>query len=292
MKGLLSTKFTDASLIGNKQINKEYIMTNIEFFKQQAKNLFKDYNTRVYNENEGFYEYSPRFFNDIDEILDIFHIGEEDSFTLMNAQHIIARLSGFYKWNELINASEPALELGRLLLINRIDYQMKQGYFTNLVESMIVADWKIYEQENLKDLDDESKLEVFKKVFLENESVKKNKRPKIRFNFKDAVNPQDMLKKIMREKNLSAEKAITSSITQKNCIRIIETGYASVALQMWGHADPYSEKEKLDNTIVEFKLSKDKERLVNLIMEKEDVSFDQAILYFMLFTLESLGYHI
>ena len=61
---------------------------------------------------------------------------------------------------------------------------------------------------------------------------------------------------------------------------------------MWGHADPYSEKEKLDNTIVEFKLSKDKERLVNLIMEKEDVSFDQAILYFMLFTLESLGYHI
>ena len=53
MKGLLSTKFTDASLIGNKQINKEYIMTNIEFFKQQAKNLFKDYNTRVYNENEG-----------------------------------------------------------------------------------------------------------------------------------------------------------------------------------------------------------------------------------------------
>ena len=292
MKGLLSTKFTDASLIGNKQINKEYIMTNIEFFKQQVKNLFKDYNTRVYNENEGFYEYSPRFFNDIDEILDIFHIGEEDSFTLMNAQHIIARLSGFYKWSELINASEPALELGRLLLINRIDYQMKQGYFTNLVESMIVADWKIYEKENLKDLDDESKLEVFKKVFLENESVKKNKRPKIRFNFKDAVNPQDMLKKIMREKNLSAEKAITSSITQKNCIRIIETGYASVALQMWGHADPYSEKEKLDNTIVEFKLSKDKERLVNLIMEKEDVSFDQAILYFMLFTLESLGYHI
>ncbi len=292
MKGLLSTKFTDASLIGNKQINKEYIMTNIEFFKQQAKNLFKDYNTRVYNENEGLYEYSPRFFNDIDEILDNFHIGEEDPFTLMNAQHIIARLSGFYKWNELINASEPALELGRLLLINRIDYQMKQGYFTNLVESMIVADWKIYEKENLKDLDDESKLEVFKKVFLENESVKKNKRPKIRFNFKDAVNPQDMLKKIMREKNLSAEKAITSSITQKNCIRIIETDYADVALQMWGHADPYAEKEKLDNTIVEFKLSKDKERLVNLIMEKEDVSFDQAILYFMLFTLESLGYHI
>lgn len=267
-------------------------MTNIEFYKQQAKNFFKDYNTRVYNENEGFYEYSPRFFNDIDEILDNFNIGEEDSFTLMNAQHIIARLSGFYKWNELINASEAALELGKLLLSNRQDYQEKQGYFTNLVESMIVADWKLYEQENLKDFDDESKLEIFKKVFLEDNSTKSNKRPVIKFNFKGSVNPQDMLKKIMREKNLSAEKAITSSITQKNCIRIIETGYASIALQMWGHADPEAEKEKLDDPIVEFKLSKEKERLVNLIMEKEDVSFDQAILYFMLFTLESLGYHI
>ena len=31
-------------------------MTNIDFFKQQSKNFLKDYNTRVYDENEGFYE--------------------------------------------------------------------------------------------------------------------------------------------------------------------------------------------------------------------------------------------
>ena len=61
---------------------------------------------------------------------------------------------------------------------------------------------------------------------------------------------------------------------------------------MWGHADPDGEREKLDNHVVEFKLSKDKERLVGLIMDKENVSFEVAILYFMLFTLESLGYHI
>lgn len=267
-------------------------MTNIDFFKQQSKNFLKDYKTRVYDENEGFYEYSPRFFNDIEDILDKFHIGEEDSLTLMNAQHIIARLSGFYKWNELINASESALELGKLLLTNREEYQARQGYFTNMVESMIVADWKMYENEHLKDFDDEEKLEVFKKVFLEDKPIKRNKSPKIKFNFKEAVDPQDMLKKIMREKNLSADKAITSSITQKNCIRIIETGYASVALQMWGHADPEEEKEKLDDPIVEFKLSKEKERLVGLIMEKEQVPLHIAILYFMLFALEALGYHI
>ena len=266
-------------------------MTNIEFFKQQAKNLLKDYNPRVYNEDEGFYDYSPRFFNDIDEIINNFNINEEEPFSLMNAQHVISRLAGFYKWTELIKASESRLELGKLLLTCREEYQKKQGYFTNMVESMIVADWKLYEQENLKDFDDDAKLEIFKKVFLEDAPVK-NTRPKITFNFKNATNPQDMLKKIMREKGLSAEKAILSSITQKNCIRIIETGYAGIALQMWGHADPDGEREKLDNPGVEFKLSKDKERLVGLIMDKENVSFEVAILYFMLFTLESLGYHI
>lgn len=267
-------------------------MISIDFFKQQAKNLLKDYNTRVYDEDEGLYEYSPRFFNDIDDIIMNFDIDEEGSFTLMNAQHVIARLAGFHKWTELIKASEPALELGKLLLKNRQIYQEKQGYFTDLVESMIVADWKEYEQQYLKDLDDEAKLEVFKKVFLDEEPAKNNKGAKITLNFKGATNPQDMLKKIMRAKGLSPEKAILSSITQKNCIRIIETGWAGIALPLWGHADPDGEFEKLDNPVVEIKLSKDKERLVDLIMKKEKVPFQQAILYFMLFMLESLGYHI
>ena len=50
--------------------------------------------------------------------------------------------------------------------------------------------------------------------------------------------------------------------------------------------------KKLDDPVVKFKLSKDKEHLVSIVMEKENVSFETAILYFMLFTLESLGYHI
>ena len=266
-------------------------MTNIEYFKLQAKNFLKDYKTKVYNEDEGIYEYSPRFFHDIDEIIMSFNINEKDSFSLMNAQHVIAELAGFYKWTELLKASESRLELGKLLLTYREEYQKKQGYFTNMCGSMLVADWEFYEQTNLKDVDDDFKLEIFKKVFLE-DAPRKSKRPQTTFDFKDSIIAQDMLKKIMREKGSSAEKAILSSITQKNCIRIIETEYAGIALQMWGHADPNKESEKLDNPVVKFKLSKDKERLVSLIMDKEGVSFEVAILYFMLFTLESLGYHI
>lgn len=267
-------------------------MTNIEFFKQQAKNLLKDYKTRYFNKDEGYYEYNPRFFSDFEDIALNFHIENKGEFTLMKAQHIIARLSGFDKWTDLIKASEPSLELGKLLLTHRIEYEKEQGYFTNLVESLIVADWKNYEKENLKDFDDASKLEVFKRVFLHEGESKKFERPTVVFDFTNHDLAQDMLVKIMKKKNLPADKAILSSITQTNCLRIIETGYASVALSLWGHDDPYREKEKLENPKVKFKLNKSKERLVALIMEKENVDFGKAVLFFMLFALEGLGYHI
>ncbi len=127
-------------------------MANVEFFKQQSKKFLKDYKTRVFNEKEGVYEYHPCYFLDIDSIIVDFDINEDKQFTLMNAQHIIALLSGFKKWNELIAASESLLEIGKLLLTNR--------------ERFSTEEWKIYENLNLQDINDESKLEVFKQVFL------------------------------------------------------------------------------------------------------------------------------
>lgn len=253
-------------------------MTNIEFFKQQAKNLLKDYKTLYFNKNEGYYEYNPRFFSDFEDIALNFKIEDNGEFTLMKAQHIIAKLSGFNKWADLIKASEPSLELGKLLLTN--------------CKNINVEDWQMYESANLKDFDDETKLEIFKHVFLGEGENKKNERPTVIFDFTDNDLAQDMLVTIMKRKNLPADKAILSSITQTICLRIIETEYASVALPLWGHDDPYKAKEKLDNPEVKFKLNKAKERLVALIMDKENVDFETAILFFMLFELESLGYHI
>ena len=257
-------------------------MANIEFFKQQSKNFMKDYKTRAFNEAEGFYEYSPRHFQDIDELLYDFGFKDDKSFTLMNAQHIIARLSGFYKWNELIQASEAALEIGKLLLINRHHSQ-----WVNIVE-----DWKMYEFQNLQGFDDDAKLEVFKMVFLGQNMPKKRKAPVITVDFTEETDAQDMLSKIMKKKNLTPDKALLSTITQKNCVTILATGWAGMAVSLWGHADPDGEREKLEDPIVKIKLSKDKERLISIVMEKENVSFGEALLYFMIFTLESLGYHI
>jgi hypothetical protein len=267
-------------------------MANIEFFKQQSKNLLKDYKTRTFNENEGFYEYTPHYFQDIDELLDIFGIGEEDSFSLMNAQHIIARLSGFYKWNELIQASESALEIGKLLLTNREAYQQKQGILTNMIESLIVADWKEYESKHLQNFDDEAKLEIFKKVVLQEGAPKRRKTPVHTIDFSNNIDAQDMLSKIMKEKDLTPEKALLSTITKRNFVTILATGWAGIAVSLWGHDDPDREREKLEDPIIKIKLSKDRERLISIVMEEENVSLDEAILYFMIFTLESLGYHI
>ena len=199
-------------------------MTNIEFFKLQAKNLFSDYKSRMYNDSDGTYDYFPRFFTDINDIIFNFEIDEEDPFTLMNAQHVIARLAGFYKWTELIKASEPGLELGKLLLTNRIDYLKNVPIITN-DESMIVEDWKFFLAENdLQDCDDETKLNIFKDYFLQQDKIiKQLRKEKISIDFSNDAKAQDMLVAIMKEKNLTPEKAILSSITQKIFVRIIET---------------------------------------------------------------------
>lgn len=127
-------------------------MTHIEYFKLQSKNLFKDFKTKKLS-SEGLYEYSPKYF-DIDGIVCDFDINE-DSFSLMNAQHIIALLVGFNKWTDLSKASDAELELAKLLF----DNQHKIG----------IEDWQMYitrvENDNNTDFGSENRLEIFKHVF-------------------------------------------------------------------------------------------------------------------------------
>lgn len=85
-------------------------MKTIEHFKLQEKNLHKDFKTQktYFDPSLGgdFFEYAPKFF-DVDALVTDFEI-DEDNFTLMNAQHIIAKLVGFEKWTELLKASSRA----------------------------------------------------------------------------------------------------------------------------------------------------------------------------------------
>ena len=88
-------------------------MEHIDYFKLQAKNLLKDFKTRFFNEETKLYEYKPKFF-DISSIFidfDFPDYKDDFSFTLMNAQHLIAKIVRFDNWGKLANASEEDLRL-------------------------------------------------------------------------------------------------------------------------------------------------------------------------------------
>jgi hypothetical protein len=132
-------------------------MTHIEFFKLQAKNLFRDYKTQTsYIDNvdgNSYYTYDPKYF-DIERIF-LDYEWDEENFNLMKAQHLFALLLGFKKWADLLKASDAELELAKLLF----DYQDK----------IDLEDWRVYiagaEFDNKKTFDTEDRIEIFKNVF-------------------------------------------------------------------------------------------------------------------------------
>ncbi len=120
-------------------------MTHVEYFKLQAKNLFKDFQTKT-----------EKHFPIDAEYLVICEYGyDEEGFSLMNAQHIIALMGGFDKWTTLIKASAPELEIARLLFDNH--------------ETLFVEDWHMYvagvERDGIA-LDAETKLQILKQIWL------------------------------------------------------------------------------------------------------------------------------
>lgn len=132
-------------------------MKPIDFFRLQAKNLHKDFKTQTpaLPSDDSINHYDTTYF-DVDGIVIDFDL-DEDKLTLMKAQHIIALLAGFNKWNDLISASETELELAKLLFDN--------------MHKISAEEWQWYLISNERDsnmtFDSEIKLEIFKKVFAE-----------------------------------------------------------------------------------------------------------------------------
>lgn len=134
-------------------------MNTIDYFKLQSKNLHKDFKTKqpvVDKTTTAFqYEYSPKYF-DVEMVITDFDI-DEDNFSLMNAQHVIAKIANFEKWTSLLKASPEELELAMLLFEhqNRIDLIGWQFY---------IADAQSLNEE---ELDAEIQVDIFKQVVIE-----------------------------------------------------------------------------------------------------------------------------
>lgn len=99
----------------------------IAFFKLQAKNLHKDYKTRVErigDNGKASYEYKPKYL-DIKCIFSDFKV-DESNFTLMKAQHVIARMVGFKKWDDLLKGSLDELETRYILFSKQDTISMRE----------------------------------------------------------------------------------------------------------------------------------------------------------------------
>ena len=95
-------------------------MSNLEYFKNEAKKCLKDWQTQTKTvESDGYisYHYDWKFY-DVGDLFFYYELDDKDEqdIKLARAQHYIAKMVGFKKWDDLIHASEIELELAELLL--------------------------------------------------------------------------------------------------------------------------------------------------------------------------------
>jgi hypothetical protein len=114
----------------------------------------------------------------------------------------------------------------------------------------------------------------------------------VKLDFSNFEAAQDMIKLLQQEKGLSVPSSIQFSVNSKIYHRILDTGWASIALTIWGHDDPERDRLSLENSLIEFNIEEDKLNLIQAVAAKEDIDIETAVSYFLLFTMESLDYHI
>lgn len=114
----------------------------------------------------------------------------------------------------------------------------------------------------------------------------------LEFNLSMEFALQDMICIIMEKENLSEAEAIKLAINKDNRDRIIQTGWASTAVDLWGHADPDRKWKKMEKLVINVDLDLDKEFLLTEISAIYDIEIEEALGYFLIFTMENMGYHI
>ena len=86
------------------------------FMDKSAKLLLKDYNLSKennFNQNEVIYD-EPQEHFDINNVFSKANKQKGEDIKLMNAQHILAKISGFDNWGDFLHSSEAQKEIGAL----------------------------------------------------------------------------------------------------------------------------------------------------------------------------------
>lgn len=145
-------------------------MSSIEYFKRQAKLLLKDYNSaKEHNFDQKAVSYEePQEHFDIRNVFQKANKQIGEDLTLMNAQHLVARISEFDKWETLIHASELQREIGALKL-NAYKIGMDPSLIDEarqLVMHELFADFAVDNSGNIV-YTDEDELKIWKRVLFD-----------------------------------------------------------------------------------------------------------------------------
>lgn len=141
-------------------------MTTIDYYKQQAKLLLKDYNffkENNFQQNEAIFD-KPQEHFDIHNVFSKANKRINEDITLMNAQHILAKIADFKDWNDVLHSSDPQREIGAFK-INAYKIGMDPHMIeaaNMLVEQELFVDF--VDDEGNVDYTDEQELEMWKYV--------------------------------------------------------------------------------------------------------------------------------
>lgn len=114
----------------------------------------------------------------------------------------------------------------------------------------------------------------------------------LKLDFTNHKEAQDMIKLITQEKKLSVTEAVQFAITPDIYRRALETGWGAHALPFWGHSDHRRIWQRLDNPKIEVELKSEGFRLLENLAQAEGVDIETAVDYFLIFSMEAIGYHI
>lgn len=104
--------------LSSETVQKKSNQTIVEYFKQQAKLLLKDYKLM----QKHNFDSSKIVFDEPQEHFDVTNVlakankSQNDKLTLMNVQHILSKICDFKNWDDFLHSSKTKQEIGALKL--------------------------------------------------------------------------------------------------------------------------------------------------------------------------------
>lgn len=131
---------------------------------------------------------------------------------------------------------------------------------------------------------------------LEQEIAQWKQAGKVKIDARKHAAVQDMLGIIMNADKVSCEAAATSVVNKERFDDISATGWGSIAVSLWGHADMDRKWYELKSPVFEMEVTAEQIELMADVLryhiDDDAVHAVDVLALFLVFEMQSRGYHI